>query len=301
MASIETFPFLRPSPGSVRVEQRLLAPTEDPEELNDRWSAGTEVSVEVSAEIDASFWSETEIGEDEAIELVAVADCLPARQRWIERSKFTPNGDTWEALCTVSSSGGVLAGELAVQAWIIGPGRTFTSGKSLDVHPRAKLWSSDPTVYTLDMQFDGFPTTAVSFMNTDRPRVPWLIEFTPGMEFHWSTNSSVRLLLNSDFPEAQQIAAGDAPVHLYQLIQADVFLGVVSQAEELSGISAVPPPNDQASLDHTSFAALAHFTAHQIGCSDLMEAITMVRNEPLRVIEQCREAAAFYQTEGAGA
>lgn len=299
MAVLESRPYRTALPGSVDIDVRILEPQCDAADLCRVWNPGGPIRIAVEARIAPTFWRETETSPWDGIVLVVRAVCLPARAAW-RATAPVGSADPGEAVtAVVDIDGEIAAGELELEVWLAGPGRTIAQSVTDAIHPGAKLWqTSSPMRIGLDDDRSAFPTTILSFSSTGRPSAPWTVEVSAIAEPGWTVDASVLLLLNSDSPSAAAIADGTADEHIYALIRADIrmatILGLASCAEgsdssELDALAAEVPE---------SFAALGVQSAGAMSLST-GEALRMAVDDPVRLMAFARESTRFYREETA--
>jgi hypothetical protein len=137
---------------------------------------------------------------------------------------------------------------------------------------------------------DDFPTSAVSFLETGRRRIPWRVDVVHDAEPAWGLTSAVRLYVNTDLPVTDRILDGSAERWIYQAIQADIYVAT------LFHLGAVRDGYTSASIaeavesDVTSFAAFCAHAAATLGL-DLELALRLANEEPMQLIERAREAS----------
>ena len=293
MAVLESKPFLAPFTTSVSTSIDVLEPATAVEELADIWEPGQRIVLRCRAELATDFWTQTGIPSDETITMVGLATCLPARATWRKTARFTEQDGVWSAEALVEIDGGVVAVEVLADIWIVGPGRTGSTDPRNAVHLGAKLWQL-PRPLRLGLESDdaAFPTTALSFAQTSRRDVPWLVEATPEAEPAWRVSSAIRLYVNVDSHLAAEILEGTAAEDIYSLIQSDIHLVVFHKLANWRDTMTPRQMEDIAEHDHETLAALGLLLAQSIGLP-LSEAMRMAREEPANLIARSREALRF--------
>ena len=293
MAVLESKPFLAPFSTSVRTSIDVIEPKSTIEQLADVWEPGQRIVLRCRAELAEDFWSQTGIPSSEEITMVGIATCLPARATWRSTARFLEKDGTWIAETLVEIDGGVIAVEVLADLWVVGPGRTGSSDPRNTVHFGAKLWQL-PRPLRLGLESDdaAFPTTAISFAQTGRRDVPWVVEPTADAEPAWKVSSAIRLYVNVDSHLAPSILDGTAPEDIYALIQSDIHLVVLHRLSNWRD-SMTPHQMEQiAEEDHESLAALGLLLTQSIGLP-LSESMRMSREEPANLIARYREALRF--------
>ena len=293
MAVLESKPFLAPFSASVSTSIEVLEPAALVEELADVWEPGQRIVLRCRAELAPDFWAQTGISSDEAITMVGIATCLPARATWRATARFTEQDGVWSAEALVEIDGGVIAVEVLADIWIVGPGRTGSTDPRNAVHLGAKLWQL-PRPLRLGLESDDatFPTTALSFAQTSRRDVPWVVEATPEAEPAWRVSSAIRLYVNVDSHLAREILEGTAAEDIYSLIQSDIHLVVFHKLANWRDTMTPRQMEDIAEHDHETLAALGLLLAQSIGLP-LSEAMRMAREEPANLLARSREALRF--------
>lgn len=299
MAILESKPFLAPARSAVAAEIDVVEPAVAVEELANDWEPGQRIVLRCRAELSPDFWSQTGIPAGERVTLVGVATCLPARATWRSSAEFTERDGAWVAETLVEIDGGVIAVEILADIWIIGPGRTGSTDPRNAVHAGAKLWQlSSPLKLGLESDYAAFPTTALSFAQTGRRDVPWIVEPTLEAEPSWSVSSAIRLYVNTDSQLASAILEGTATEDIYSLIQCDIHLVVLHKLASWRDAMTTRQMRDTAEHDHESLAALGVLLSRSIGLP-LGEALRMSWEEPTNLIARSREALGFGSEVGA--
>lgn len=293
MAVLESKPFLSPRRSSVSAEITLSEPDVAVEDLADTWEPGQRIVFRCRAELSPEFWDETEIDPSDEVTMVGIATCLAARSTWRASAKFTEQDGVWVADVLVEVDGGVIAVEVLADIWVIGPARTGSSDPRNTVHAGAKLWQlPHPVRLGLESDDAAFPTTALSFAQTARRDVPWVVEPTPAADPSWTVSSAIRLYINADSQLAPQILDGTAAEDIYSLIQSDIHLVVFHQLASWQDTMSPRQMEEAAEGDHETLAALGVLLASGIGLP-LSEALRMSLEEPMNLIARSRESLRF--------
>lgn len=293
MAVLESKPFRAPSRSSVTAQIDVIEPDVTVEDLASEWEPGQRIVLRCRAELSPDFWSQTGIAVGEKVMLAGIATCLPARASWRSSAEFVERDGVWEAETLVEIDGGVIAVEILADAWIIGPGRTGSADPRNAVHAGAKLWQlSRPLKLGLENDDAAFPTTAISFAQTGRRDVPWVVEPTLEADPSWSVSSAIRLYVNTDSHLAPAILEGTAPEDIFALIECDIHLVVLHKLASWRDTMTPRQMEDAAEQDHENLAALGVLLARSIGLP-LGEALRMSREEPANLIARSREALRF--------
>lgn len=297
MAVLESKPFLAPSRTAVTAGIEVVEPASTVEDISDTWEPGQRIVLRCRAELAPDFWTQTGIPPDEQIRLVGNATCLPARATWRSSALFSERDGTWVAETLVEIDGGVIAVEILADVWVVGPARTGSADPRNAIHAGAKLWQLlRPLKLELESDHAAFPTTAISFAQTGRRDVPWIVEPSLDADPTWSVSSAIRLYINSDSILAPSILDGTAPEDVYALIQSDIHLVVFHRLTNWR--DTIPPSRMEhiADDDHGSLAALGASLARNIGIP-LSEALRMSMEEPSNLIARSREALRFGRSD----
>lgn len=297
MAVLESRPFLAPARSAVTTELEVIEPASTIEGLSDVWEPGQRIVLRCRAELAPEFWTQTGIPSTEPVMLVGNATCLPARATWRSSAAFAENDGRWTAETLVEIDGGVIAVEVLADVWVVGPARTGSIDQRNAIHPGAKLWQrASPAKIQLESDDAAFPTTAISFSQTGRGDVPWIVEPSLDADPTHSVSSAIRLYINSDSPLAEDILEGSATEDIYALIQSDIHLVVFHRLANWR--DAMPPQQmeDIAEHDHETLAALGAALARDIGLP-LSEALRLAKEEPTKLIARSREALRFGRTD----
>lgn len=298
MAVLESRPFLAPSRSAVTTDLEVVEPASTIEDLSDAWEPGQRIVLRCRAELAPEFWSQTGIPSAEPVMLVGNATCLPARATWRSSAAFTEHDGRWTAETLVEIDGGVIAVEVLADIWIVGPARTGSDDPRNAVHSGAKLWQRpSPEKIQLENDDAAFPTTAISFAQTGRWDVPWIVEPSLDADPTHRVSSAIRLYVNSDSNLADPILDGTATEDIYALIQSDIHLVVFHRLATWRDAMSPKQMEEIAEHDHETLAALGASLARSIGLP-LSEALRLAQEEPTRLIARSREALHFGRTDG---
>lgn len=297
MPAIESRPYRVPAQRSVAAQVRAIQPAVEIDEIPEVWEPGQDLVLRITAELAPDFWDESGIPQDEPVMLVGVVTCLAARTRWREAAQFEWSGASWAAAVEIEVDGSAVAVEALVDAMVVGSGRTGHPDPVHAVHRSARLWRLPAAIKVpFERLGEAFPTSAVSFAETGRRRVPWRVDVAHDAEPSWGLTSAVRLYVNTDLPVAERILDGTAERWIYQAMQSDIYTAALFQlAAVRDGYSALTI-TESAESDMTSFAAFCTHVAMVLGF-DLEVALRLAREEPMQLIERAREASAFMAEE----
>ncbi|GAA5144570.1 hypothetical protein GCM10025768_00470 [Microbacterium pseudoresistens] len=293
MPANESRPYRVPAQRSVTVRVRCVNPEVELNELPDEWEPGQDLVIRVSAELAPEFWDECGIPVDESVVLVGDVTCLVAREKWRGESPFAHDGQTWSAEVEIKVDGDAVAVEALLDVAVVGPGRTGHPDPARGVHHAARLWSLPATIkIPFERLGEAFPTSAVSFAETGRRRVPWQVDVAHDAEPAWGLSSAMRLYVNIDLAAAETILDGSAPRWIYQAIQADIYSAALFQLAAVRDGYSPTFVAECAETDVTSFAAFCSHVASVLGF-DLELALRIASEDAMNLIDRAREASSF--------
>lgn len=293
MPVVESRPFRSPAQHSVTASVQLVDPAVQIDDLPDAWEPGQDLILRVTAILAAEFWEETGIPEDEPVVLVGLVTCLAARTKWRATAVFAPDSASWVASVDIEVDGSAIAGDVLVDVAVTGPGRTEHPDPTRAIHRAARLWRLPAAIKVpVEGTGDAFPTSAVSFGDTGRRRVPWQVDVVHDAEPAWGLTAAVRLYVNTDFDVATQILDGTAERWIYQAIQADIYTATIFQLAAVRDGYSLATIVDIAETDVSSLSAFCAHVAFNLGF-DLEVAMRLAREEPMQLIERAREASDF--------
>jgi len=290
MTVIESRPFLAPSQNAVDASIAVVDPNVPVDEVAIHWAPGHPLRVRAQVSIRPQFWAETNIPEDERVNVVLVGTCLSSRTMWraecdVRRSEDGGGSASGE----LELDGDSLAAEVSIDVWVIGPGRTGV-GTDAAVHAGAKLWRMhSPQIVPLDDTASGFPTSAVSFATTGRKNTPWSVESPSNAEPHWSISSAVRLFVNTDRPNCTDLVEGRALQEVYDAIQTDIHLVVLQRLASWRVTMDEAQMLAAAEEDRGSLAAFGEEIAGRMGVS-LWEAMRLSTEDYSAFVARSRES-----------
>ncbi|WP_280571538.1 hypothetical protein [Microbacterium sp. RD06] len=276
---------------------RAVQPAVEIDELPDVWEPGQDLMLRVSAQLGDEFWEESGIPQDEPVTLVGTITCLAARTKWRAAANFVRVHDVWAADVDIEVDGSAVAVEALVDVAVIGPGRTGHPDPARAVHRSARLWRLPRAIKVpFERLGDDFPTSAVSFVETGRRRIPWRVDVAHDAEPSWGLTSAMRLYVNTDLPVAARILDGTAERWVYQSIQTDIYTASLFQLAAIrDGYST--SISESAESDMSSFGAFCVHVSATLGF-DLEVALRLASEDPMQLIERAREASEFMREEG---
>lgn len=291
MATIETRPFRVASKSSVDLNFRLLKPDVPIEDLSQEWEYGQDVVVRVIARLKESFWEETETSGTEDLWITVTARCFSARSSWAESSKFKHINGEWLAEVTLMIDGDIAYERVDVDANVSGLGRTMSQDERFATHKRAKVWESKLQPLTLEPPV-GFPTSALSFEESGRYSVPWMVDVEEDAEIEQSYTTTVRLYVNTDLAVGQKIVATSAPDDVFVAIQVDIWFAVVHGLWKISDSLSTRELEEIADRHPDSFVALGLQYASSLKLP-IKEAMRMSHEQPLKFLAIARQSSKF--------
>lgn len=293
MPAIESRPYRVPPSRAAVASIHLLDPDVSFEELPDVWEPGRDLTVEVTASLAPDFWEIAGVGTDEELSLVTSITCLAARTKWRESVPFSAESGVWVASLTMVVDGSSVAVEALIDVAVVGPGRTGHPDPARAVHRGARLWQLPaPPKLQFERLGSDFPTSAVSFEQTMRLRLPWVVEIAHEADPTWGVTSAIRLYVNTDFATAERILDGTAESIVYESIQADIYVSVLHQLAAWRTSYTPIAMNEIVREEPTSLAALGANVSSALGL-DLELALRLASEEPGRLLDRAREAAGF--------
>lgn len=297
MPAIESRPFRIPAPHSVTAQVRAVQPAVEIDEILDVWEPGQDLMLRVSAQLSDEFWEESGIPQDEPVTLVGTITCLAARTKWRAAANFVRVHDVWAADVDIEVDGSAVAVEALVDVAVIGTGRTGHPDPARAIHRSARLWRL-PRVIKVPFERLGedFPTSAVSFVETGKRRVPWRVDVAHDAEPSWGLTSAIRLYVNTDLPVAARILDGTAERWVYQSIQTDIYTATLFQLAAIRDGYSSTSISESAESDASSFAAFCVHVSAILGF-DLEVALRLASEDPMQLIERAREASDFMREE----
>lgn len=293
MASIETRPYRTARASTVSWEVSIASPKLDKKDLHEIWQVGQDLLFNIAVVVRDSFWADTHTDADTPLTVVAIATCAVARKKWQVRRTLDFNVSNREIALSLLVPGAEIAQEVSLDLWVVGDAPVGQG----QIHRGAKLWeSANRLVYPLEGGAQAFPTSAISFRQTNRPAVPWLVEVVGDATPDWKVSASLRLYVNTDFPVTQDILDDVAPAEVYTQISHDIYFRVLQNIARWDGPGgySVDELDSMAQDDFESLAALGRTAAHKIALS-FGSALAMARDDSYALMTRIREAFPYYQ------
>lgn len=293
MVAIETRPYKTANSSSVDTVVSVVSPELAGAKLSNVWQTGQDIEFEFQATVKENFWRETEVPWNKEVTVVGIASCPVARKRWAIRKTITFAFADSPIILPLRIPGNEIAHELRVDLWVVGPGVVGNGA----VHEGAKLWElKDQLSYALESGEQAFPTSAISFAESGRPNLPWIVEIDPEAKPNWNIQSCLRLYVNTDLPIAKDILDEKAPVDVYTQITHDIYFATIQSIAQWAGQSGyfIDDLEQIAEDNYESLAALATAASEKIGAS-LGNTISRIHENPYSLLLSLRETFPLYQ------
>lgn len=293
MAAIETRPYKTAYSSSVDTVISVVSPELAGTRLANVWQTGHDIEFEFQATVNENFWRETDIPKNKEITVVGIVSCPVARKRWTTRKTISFSYANIPISLPLKIPGNEIAHELRVVLWLVGPGVVGNGA----VHEGAKLWElKNQLIYSLESKDQEFPISAISFAESGRPNLPWVVEIDPEAEPGWNIQSCLRLYLNTDLPITKDILDEKAPADTYTQITHDIYFATIQYIAQWTGRDSyhLDELEQIAEDNYESLAALATTASEKIGVS-LGNAISRVHENPYSLLLSLRETFPLYQ------
>ncbi|MBV0895968.1 hypothetical protein [Microbacterium sp. NC79] len=296
MATVESLPYRTPSPSTVTAMVTLIEPDVELSDLTSAWVPGSDLRFGIRLAISNDFYEQSALSpEADEIAAYVVATCLASRTSWREKlaiRSYSGGGTVADGL--VILDGELLADEVSLDVWVVGPGLLPTlAGSASGRHEAAKLWRmSPPLTLSLEDTSAGFPTSAVSFQATYRRDTPWAVESPQDAGPEWSISSAVRLFINTDSPLCESLLSGEADSTLFQSMQVDIHLVVLHRLASWRDTISADQMIQIATADDGCLAALGVAIAGSMGL-ELADGMRMVTEDLAELLTRSREQVTF--------
>lgn len=238
MATIRLYPHQRARIGSIDWGGWWMDSGGTREELPPflkGWDYARELTIGITVRINAKeLLGSTGLSNLSDVELIAIADCNEARQRFLTRLRLHEQMPE-DVDLSIRLPAGEVAGAVRLSAHAVladsnpvGTGRVATA-------KGARLLESPAVGMQLEGDAGRFPTEAVAFSSIGYDAAPWTI-VTTYTDLTESFAGGVRLLINTEHRAGQMALQADAPKLVVDLLRADVMrlllVVVASQGEQ---------------------------------------------------------------------
>lgn len=199
------------------------------------WDYAREQIVGITARVDPeSLLQSTGLDALSQIELVAVADCNEAVQRFVTRQRLSESNHK-EVDLAIRLPAGEVAGSVRLSAHAVLAESRPQSVARVASAKGTRLLESPTVSLRLEGDAGRFPTEAVAFSTLGFDNAPWTL-ITTYADLGESFAGGVRLLINTEHPVGQVALQGESSKLVVDLLRADVMrllLAVVAgQSEE---------------------------------------------------------------------
>lgn len=199
------------------------------------WDYAREQIVGITARVDReSLLTSTGLKALDEIELVAIADCNEAVQRFVTRQRLSELHHK-EVDLAIRLPAGEVAGSVRLSAHAVLADSRPSGAARVAAAKGARLLESPTVTLRLEGDASRFPTEALAFSNLGFDNAPWTL-ITTYSDLGESFAGGVRLLINTENPVGQLALQGDSSKLVLDLLRADVMrllLAVVAgQSEE---------------------------------------------------------------------
>lgn len=253
-------------------------------DVSEHWDSNSRLTFHIDVSLEGRAL-ET-LGDVASAEMVVAARCKATARNESARAELRRNGDRFVGRGMVTLDGSSIATRLDLEASIVMP-------------MQGHLWLTDriiaqarPQKVGLGQDQGGFPTSVVSFRAEGWAPAPWRFEVVP-IDLDDPFQTSVRLFVNEDYPQAVQLLDGTAPRSTVQLLQMDIARQLVAATSRLvarsaegvsqSGLAsttASPLVDDLAAEHPESIVAAARKAAERYFHTSLRETCRLYREMP---------------------
>jgi hypothetical protein len=205
------------------------------------WDYASRTTVGISVDLDEdSLLASTGLDSMDELEILAMADCLSAQQRFVATKPLRGHQRGLTADVSVELPPGQVAGAVRLSAHLALAYTTQKREYRVAFLRGSRIDSSEPFTLWLEGDSGRFPTEPIKFSELGLGNAPWTV-LTAYDELSDSFLGGVRLLINLEHPIGQLALDPQAASRVSGLLHADVMRlligNVAAQGEQTDGSS----------------------------------------------------------------
>jgi hypothetical protein len=240
------------------------------------WDYASDTTVGVSVDLNEDALLEsTGLDSVDELEVLAVADCLLAQQRFVGISSLRGHQRGATVDVSVRLPPGQVAGAVRLSAHLVlGTARTKRKFRVAFL-PGSRILSSEPVTLRLEGDSGRFPTEPVRFSELGLGNAPWTV-LTMYEDLSDSFLGGVRLLINMEHPVGRLALDPKASSRVSGLLHADVvrllIADLAARREE---------DTDDSSFEEGSVGQVLGSMCQAALCISLPTAVRLCRDDPV--------------------
>jgi hypothetical protein len=240
------------------------------------WDYASQTTVGISVDLDEDALLEsTGLDTIDDLEILAMADCLLAQQRFvaIKSLREYPRGSTADV--TIQLPPGQVAGAVRLSAHLVLARTTPQREYGVAFLRGSRIDSSEPFMLRLEGESGRFPTEPVKFSELGLGNAPWTV-LTAYDELSDSFLGGIRLLVNLEDPVGQLVLDPKTASRVNGLLHADVMRLLIADVATRGEVK------DKSSYEEGSVGQVMETMCQTFLNMGLRIAVRLYRDEPMR-------------------
>lgn len=240
------------------------------------WDYASHTTVGISVDLDEkALLASTGLDSMDALEILAMADCLLAQQRFVASKPLWGHQRASTADVSVQLPPGQVAGTVRLSAHLVLACTTPHRKYRVAFLRGSRIDSSGPFTVRLEGDSGRFPTEPVRFSELGLGNAPWTV-LTAYDELSDGFLGSVRLLINLEHPVAQLALDPKTASRVSGLLHADIMRLLIAN------VAARREDTDESSDDEGSVGQVLETMCQGFLGMNLRTAARLYREDPTR-------------------
>ena len=240
------------------------------------WDYASRTTVGISVDLDEdALLASTGLDSMDDLEILAMADCLLAQQRFVATKPLREHQRGSTADVTVQLPPGQVAGAVRLSAHLVLARSTPEREYGVAFLRGSRIDSSEPFTLRLEGDSGRFPTEPVQFSELGLGNAPWTV-LTAYDELSDGFLGGIRLLINLEHPVGQLALDPKAASRVSGLLHADVMRLLIAN------VAARGESTDESSYDEGSVGQVLETMCQGILSMSLRTATRLYREDPAR-------------------
>lgn len=240
------------------------------------WDYASRTTVGISVDLDEeALLASTGLESMDELEILAMADCLLAQQRFVATKPLRGHQSSSTADVSLQLPPGQVAGAVRLSAHLVLARTTLEREYRVAFLRGSRIDSSEPFTLRLEGDSGRFPTEPVSFSELGLGNAPWTV-FSAYDELSDSFLGGVRLLINLEHPVGQLALDPKAAPRVGGLLHADVTRLLIAN------VAARREDIDESPHEEGSVGQVLETMCHGFLGMSLRAAVRLYRDDPAR-------------------
>jgi hypothetical protein len=240
------------------------------------WDYASHTTVGISVDLDEeALLASTGLDSMDELEILAMADCLPAQRRFVAAKPLQGHQRGSTADVCIELPPGQVAGAVRLSAHLVLARTTVKREYRVAFLRGSRIDSSEPFTLSLEGDSGRFPTEPVHFSELGLENAPWTV-LTAYDELSDGFLGGVRLLINLEHPVGQLALDPKAASRVSGLLHADVMRLLIAN------VAAGGEDTDKSSYDEGSVGQVLETMCQGFLGMRMRTAARLYRDNPAR-------------------